>query len=157
MKATSITVQKLLEKYKEISTLGKIGAVLGWDLNVNLPPKGVEERAGQSAYLAKLTVEKWTDQQFKELLESLSEKFKFQKLTQEEQAIIRNLNWAAKFYHRVPKEIIVEFEETTSTAYAAWAEARKNDKFKDFEPHLKKLVRLNQVIAEHYGFEKNPY
>lgn len=155
MQVKNKSVQRLLVKYKEISTLGKINAVLGWDLNVNLPPKGVGERATQSAYLAKLVVEKWMDPEFKSLLEKASGELK--KLGAEEKAIIRNLNWGAKFYHRVPKEIIVEFEETTSKAYAAWAEAKKNDKFKDFEPHLKKLVRLNQIIAEHYGFEKNPY
>ncbi len=155
MKISSDTIKKLLEKYREISTLGKINAVLGWDLNVNLPPKGIEDRANQSAYLAKLTVEKWMGPEFRSLLEKANGELK--KLGNEERAIVRNLNYGAKFYHRVPKEIIVEFEETTSKAYAAWAEAKKNDKFKDFEPHLKKLVRLNQIIAEHYGFDKNPY
>lgn len=155
MKVNNKPVQKLLTKYKEISTLGRIGAVLGWDLNVNLPPKGVEERANQSAYLAKLTVDSWMAKEFKDLLGAANKELK--NLGNEEKAIIRNLNWGAKFYHQVPKEIIVEFEETTAKAYAAWAEAKKNDKFKDFEPHLKKLVRLNQMIAEHYGYDKNPY
>lgn len=155
MEIKNKSVRKLLDKYKEISTLGKISAVLGWDLNVNLPPKGVEERANQSAYLAKLTVEKWMEPGFKNELETVTKKLK--NLNTEELAIVRNLNQGARFYHKVPKEIIVEFEETSSKAYAAWAEARKNDKFKDFEPHLKKLVRLNQIIAEYYGFEKNPY
>lgn len=155
MKIENKTIQKLIGKYKEISTLGKINAVLGWDLNVNLPPKGVEERANQSAYLAKLVVEKWMDKEFKELLVKANEELK--NLGTEEKAAVRNLNWGARFYHSVPEEIIVEFEETTSKAYASWAEAKKNDKFKDFEPHLKKLVRLNQIIAEHYGYEKNQY
>src|SRR3989344_9529754 len=84
-------VQKLLEKYKEISTLGRISAVLGWDLNVNLPPKGGEERANQSAYLAKLTVEKWMEPEFKSLLTKANEEMK--KLGNEERTIVRNLNW----------------------------------------------------------------
>src|SRR3989344_1502873 len=96
------SVQKLLEKYKEISTLGRISAVLGWDLNVNLPPKGVEERANQSAYLAKLIVEKWMEPEFKSLLEKANESAsaKSSGETREEAAIVRNLNQGARFYHK---------------------------------------------------------
>lgn len=155
MKVRNKDIKKLLEKYKEIYLLGRVSGVLGWDLSVNLPPKGGDERASQAAYLAKIITEKWLDEDFKKLLEGLNEKSK--RLTREEAAIVRNLNWGAKFYHRVPKEIIVEFEETTNKAFLAWAEARKKDRFKDFEPHLKKLVKLNQIIAEHYGYKGNLY
>ena len=155
MRIRNASVKKLLEKYKEISTLGKIEAVLGWDLSVNLPAKASDERAIQSAYLAKAVTEKWLDPEFKKILEDVNSHPKG--LNRREKAVIRNLNWGAKYYHRVPKEIIVEFAETAARAFIAWQEARKKDKFSDFKPFLKKLVELNRLIAKHIGYKDNPY
>ena len=155
MRIRNKKVQKLLDRYKEIALLGRISGVLGWDLSVNLPPKAAEGRAQQSAYLKKIITEKWLDAEFRELLEKTTEKLK--NLKTEERAIIRNLNWAAKYYHRVPKEIIVEFAETCSHAFMVWQKAKMEDKFADFQPHLEKLIRLNQIIAKHIGYKENPY
>ena len=153
MKVKNRKVKSLLEKYKQISFLGKTEAVLGWDLRVNLPKKGVEGRAAQIAYLTKIITEKWLDPEFKKLVEET----KASNLSREEKAILRNLRHAGKFYFRVPKEIIVEFSEMTTRATFAWDEARKKDKFSEFLPHLKKLIKLNQIIAEHIGYRDNPY
>lgn len=153
MRVKNKKVQKLLEKYKEIALLGRISGLLGWDLNVNLPEKGSEGRAQQIAYLTKLRVEKWLDPEFKKLVEET----KVSGLNLEEKAILRNLRQASKYYFKIPKEIIVEFSETTPRAFMAWQKAKEKDKFKDFLPHLKKLIRLNQIIAEHLGYKDNPY
>ena len=155
MRVKNRKVQKLLDKYRDISILGKINSLLGWDLNVNLPQKAAEGRAQQSAYLTKLITEKWLDADFRKLLEELGSKDDL--LGIEEKAIVRNLNWGAKFYHGVPKQIIVEFAETCTRAFMAWQKAKKEDKFSDFLPYQDKLIRLNQIIAEHLGFEENPY
>ena len=155
MKIRSAKLKRLLEKYKEISTLGKIEAVLGWDLSVNLPPKASNERALQSAYLAQAVSEKWLDPEFKSLLEDVNRNPKG--LNNKEKAIIRGLNWGAKYYHRVPKQVIVEFTETAGKAFIAWQEARKKDNFSQFKPHLKKLIELNRLIAKHIGYKDNPY
>ena len=156
MKITNKKVKKILEKYREISLLARINGLLGWDLNVNLPAKAGEGRAQQSAYLAKLITEKWLEPEFKKLLEEVNVS-SFAKATEDEAAIIRNLRWASKYYYRVPKEIIVEFAETGTRAFMVWQKAKAEDKFSDFLPHLEKLIRLNQIIAKHVGFEENPY
>ncbi|MCH7730255.1 carboxypeptidase M32 [Patescibacteria group bacterium] len=153
MKVKNRKVKNLLEKYRQISLLGKTEAVLGWDLRVNLPKKGVEGRAAQIAHLTKIITEKWLDPEFKKLVEDT----KLSGLKPEEKAILRNLRHAGKFYFKVPKEIIVEFSETTTRATVVWDEARKKDKFSEFLPHLKKLIKLNQIIAGHIGYRDNPY
>jgi carboxypeptidase Taq len=38
-----------------------------------------------------------------------------------------------------------------------WAEAKKADDFKRFEPYLEKLVSLSREMAEKLGYEKHPY
>ncbi len=155
MQVKNTNVKTLLKKYKDIAILGKINATLMWDMNVNLPVKGGEARAGQTAYLTKLITEKWHEPEIKNLLESLVSEDS--KLSLIDQAIVRNLNQAGKFYWNVPKEIVVEFSETTSVAFMAWQSAKKDNKFKDFLPHLKKIIELCKIIAEHLGYVKNPY
>src|SRR5204862_8310569 len=102
MKITNPIIKTLLTYYKEISLLSKIKAVLDWDLNVNLPPKAAEGRAQQSAYLAQHLTKLWLDKTFRNTLDKANN---LTSLTKEEQAIIRNLNYAGKYYFNVPPEI----------------------------------------------------
>lgn len=155
MKVKNPMVKKLLEKYKEIYLLNRISAVLGWDLNVNLPPKAGQGRGDQLAYLSAALSDKWQDPEFKRLLTKATDELK--NLGTEERAVVRNLNWAAKYYHRVPKKVIVDFTKATSTGFLAWQSAKKNNKFSEFLPHLKKIATLNRITADHIGYEKNPY
>lgn len=148
------TIKKILEKYKEISLLGKINALLGWDLNVNLPMQGSAFRSEGSAYIAELTTDKWLDKEFRNLLEKANGE---RDLTMEEKGIVRNLNFAAKFYYKVPKSLIVENEKVTSGAFIDWRSAKEDNNFKGFEPHLTKIVEIDRQIAQHLGYKDNPY
>jgi carboxypeptidase Taq len=149
------TVQKLLDLYKEIHLLGKVSALAHWDLEVNLPPKAGEERSQQLAHLTKLRSQIWQGREFKSLLAEANKRTA--KLNKFEKAVIRNLNDTAKFYHRVPQEIIVQESKITSQAFLAWKKAKEENRFSDFLPHLKKVIRLQRTIADHLGYKKNPY
>lgn len=154
MKVRNVTVKELLRYYKEISLLSKIKAVLDWDLNVNLPPKGSEERAQQSAYLTQKITTLWQDESFKNNIEKAAQE---KNLTDEEQGIVRNLERGGKFYFSVPRELIVEKEELASKAFMAWREAKEKNEFTIFLPLLKELIRIDQMIADHLKYKKNPY
>ena len=66
-------IQKLLHKYREISLLNHVNAILNWDLNVNLPSKAAQSRAEQVAYMTNLMTEKWHDKEFRSLVESVQQ------------------------------------------------------------------------------------
>ncbi len=153
MKTKNQTLKQLLDQYQTISALDKINATLGWDQNVNLPAGAGEERASQSALLTELVTEKWQDPKFQQLIKKVEET----KLTDTEKAVVRNLKRAGQLYFQVPKEIIIEHSKTTSEAFMAWQTARRNNKFNEFLPHLKKIIKLTQIIADHLGYKKNPY
>src|SRR6266568_1586238 len=148
------SIQKLITKYREISQLGKISAILNWDLNVNLPSKAAQSRAEQNAYLATLITEKWHDKEFRNLVEKIQQE---KNLTPEEQAIVRNIVHATKFYYKVPKEIIVKRERITSMAFPIWSQAREENDFKKFLPHLQEIFALNKEIAGYLTYKTNPY
>lgn len=153
MKIRNKNIQKLLEKYQEISLLDHIGALLGWDTSVNLPYNAAVDRGKQTAYLTEKIVNLWLEPEFRKLLEADYP----DSLIIEEKNILRNLRWATQIYYKVPKEVIVEKEKTAAEAYPVWQKAKLENKFADFLPYLKKLVELNQIIAEHKGYKKNPY
>lgn len=154
MKVKNPVIKDLLRHYREISLLSKTKAVLDWDLNVNLPPKASHGRSQQSAYLADLVTKLWLDDNFKRNIEKASG---LSGLTPEEQAIVRNLNVGGKYYYSIPREIIREKEELTSKSFMGWKEAKEKNDFTIFLPFLKELIRMDQIIAGHLKYEKNPY
>src|SRR5437868_471969 len=148
------SIKKLLAKYKEISQLNRISAALNWDLNVNLPSKAAQDRAEQNAYIATLIAEKWHEPEFKELVQKVQ---KEKDLTPEEQAMVRNIKHATKFFYNVPKDLIVKRERVTSMAFPVWNMAREENDFKKFLPHLKEIFELSQQVAGYLGYKTNPY
>lgn len=154
MKIANKTLAKLLPLYKEISLLGNIQALLGWDLNVNLPPQAAAGRAEQSGYVASKITQLWLSPEFRTLVEqSQTEK----DLNQEEQAMVRNLKIGSKFFYNVPKELIIKKEQVTSAAFMVWKQAKEENDFKKFAPNLTKIMEIEKEIASHLGYKTNPY
>ena len=63
--------RELIDRFKDVRLLESIGALVGWDQHTYMPPKGVNHRAEQMGYLAKLGHEKLTTPRIGELLGSL--------------------------------------------------------------------------------------
>lgn len=153
MQTKNKSIQLLLTKYHEISLLDKIKAALEWDLNVNMPSKGVEGRSQQSTLLTELMTDLWLKPELKNTLLELQGT----QLTEDEQAVVRNMYRLGKYYFRVPKKIILEKSEITTKAFVAWHEAKQKNDFKIFRPYLEKIVSLEREIASFLEYKDNPY
>lgn len=154
MKVTNKVVKQLLEHYKELSILGKVKATLDWDLNVNLPIKGAQERGEQSAYIGKLITNKWHSPEFKTLVEKVQEE---KNLNAYEAAIVRNIKEGAKYYYSIPAEILHKKDELGARSFMAWKKAKETNTFSEFEPFLQEITELNRIVATHLGYKENPY
>src|SRR6185437_11043841 len=71
--------------------------------------------------------------------------------------MVRNLVHATKFFYNVPKEIIVKREKITSMAFPVWSQAREENNFKKFLPHLQDIFEINKEIAGYLKYKTNPY
>src|SRR5712675_592341 len=60
--------RELLTLLREVAIFGSIGSLLGWDERVQMPSKGAEHRANQSALLARKVHEQFTSPRIDELL-----------------------------------------------------------------------------------------
>ncbi len=142
---------KLKELSAEISDLSYAAAVLGWDQQVNMPPMGNEGRGNQLATLQKLIHEKSTTSELGQLLDDLTAAA--QSLAADSDAG-REISVAKRAYDqavKVPAQFSAEFAKVTAIAFGAWNEARQENNFAKFQPHLEKIVEMNQQLAAYFA------
>lgn len=147
----------LISTLKQISLLGSVGSLLGWDERTQLPPKGFAHRANQSSMLAKMCHEWFTTP----VIDNLLAEVETSPLVSDplgDAAV--NVREARRSYNRavkLPATLVEEMSRTEVLAQQAWGEARKNNDFPSFRPWLEKWVALKRQEAECVGFKSNPY
>jgi len=148
---------QLVKRYREIWILQSCRSVLGWDERVNMPPNGAKNRSEQISLLSRLIHEQQTAPDIKTLLEQVSDS----DLTRDETSItavnIREFNRSYAMLTKIPAAWMATFSRTTALAQHAWVDARKNNDFATFLPHLKTIIALRREYAEMIGYEKDPY
>ncbi len=129
-------------------------AVLGWDQETYMPPKGAEARGRQLATLASQAHELLTSDSYGKLLADLS---KMEGLDDTEK---NNVRLSAEDYERNKKlspEFVEELSKQTSECFNAWIAARKQNDYSVFAPSLAKMIALKRKQADLYGFKAHPY
>lgn len=144
---------QLVERFKEINTLGGVSALLDWDQEVYMPEKGVEARARQLALMAGIRhdrlvcddVRRWLDEARTDGGDWVGP---------------ANLREARRTFDReakLPKALVERLARETTLAKAAWAKAREKSEFPLFASHLNTLLQLKKETADHIGYEGEPY
>ena len=136
-----------------IHTLEKILELLSWDQETMLPPGGHKYRSGQQSLLAGIIQEKKLDPIYFQNLEKLLPQPSDQS---DEAIIIRRLYSDIAKARKIPVAFVEKLSTTTSEAFAAWQEARRQNSWKIFEPHLAAIVPLMRKKAELLGYEGHP-
>jgi carboxypeptidase Taq len=143
--------QELLTKLKRLDRISSIGALLGWDEQVNLPPQSTALRAEQQAVFTEIIHREASSPEIGTLIESV-ERGESQ-LTPEQAAVIRD---ARKEYDRltkIPAEFAARRAKAQSLAYTAWTKARESDDFKSFQPYLQEQLELAKEEAGYLDVE----
>lgn len=148
------TILEILENYKTLWALGHLGSLAGWDIETYMPQKGIRERGESLAKLSSLSQKIFLDKSFVSLIKKAQ---KARGLNDYEKGVVRKLTRELKQYEKLPAEFLEEFERTTSQAKLSWRQAKKENNFKLFEPHLKKIVELSRKQAEYLGYKEHPY
>jgi carboxypeptidase Taq len=141
----SNSFQQLQARLQDVHNLRMAEAVLSWDQEVYMPPKGATARGAQLATLSAQTHRLFTDPETGALLESLRDEQ--ESLTEDEQALLREARYDYDRAVRIPEKLVRAFAEVQSQAYHAWLQARADDDFPRFLPHLKELITLSKEQA----------
>ncbi len=155
--STAISVQAFQALVNEIHDISATQAILGWDLETYMPEQGGPLRAKQMATLAKISHNMMTSPEMAEHLRSLRQPGVLEKLDTMSQALVREVGRNFDKSQKTPIELLQEIVETTAEAHKTWVEARANKNFKQFEPVLRKIISLNQRMAEAQGYGDSPY
>jgi carboxypeptidase Taq len=100
---------------------------------------------------------RFTSDKFVGLVKKLREPAKFDKLSKDEQIIVRETWRDVEKSLKIPTELVEEMAKLATEAFAAWADAREKSDFKIYQPYLQKIVALNQKEAELLGYKESPY
>ena len=124
---------------------------LGWDQQVNMPPMGAEARGNQLATLQRLLHIKSTTPELGKLIEELTEAAKELDPDSDDARLIKVTKRDYDQAVKVPPDFTAKFAKVTAVAFGAWHEARQEDDFSKFLPHLEEVVALNQQFSEYFA------
>jgi carboxypeptidase Taq len=148
------TILQILNKYKDIWTLGYASAVAHWDLETYMPEKGAASRGEALGRLSVLRQKLFLDKSFVSLIHQAE---KQKNLTDQEKGVMRVLLRTLKYYEKLPPRFVEDFENLTNTATVVWREAKNKNNFKLFEPYLSKIFAMNRQMAGYLGYKDSPY
>jgi carboxypeptidase Taq len=153
MKTSNKVIKKIVDQYKTIWSLDYCNGILGWDLATYMPRAANQNHATAMGKLAVMYQEKLLDKNFLKLIDHAD---KQKNLTDQEKAIVKKLKRERDQNLKLPKDFIEKWSITTANAQSAWENAKAEEDYNLFKPHLKKVINLNLQKAGYLGYKKHP-
>ncbi len=147
--------EKYVTTMRKIADIDNAAVLLGWDKEVNMPPKGAAFRSQQIATLAGISHEMFLEKDFVSNLKKLEANK--QKLSLKAR---RNVEITSKKQNRSNKlstEFVMESSKAISEGYHAWLKAREQKDYGVFKKAFRKLVDLKKEECELVGYDNHPY
>jgi carboxypeptidase Taq len=150
-------IQKLRNELVIMSKYGSALGVLNWDQEVNLPKKGHEFRGEVNALLSADLHRRFTSDEFVGLVKKLHESSSLNKLSKDDQIIVRETYKDVEKSLKIPTEMVEQMARLTTQAFNAWADARAKSDFKIYQPYLRKIIDMCKKQADLIGYKESPY
>jgi carboxypeptidase Taq len=134
----------LIAHNRETAMLSALGAIAQWDQQTCMPPKAAGTRGQQLAVIGRLVHERNIDPQLMEWVETVAAA---PALTRVQQGAVRNLRRKLTRSRAVPADLVAAHAKAASDGFSAWVQARRDQDFDQFAPHLETLVGLAREQA----------
>ena len=151
------SLKYIYEKQRELTILGGIGSLLGWDQMTYMPLDGAVDRAEHISFLSKISHRKIISNILWKHIENLSRPSNFETLNKKDQIVVERLRKDVEKARKIPTSFVEKLAKATIISYQKWEEAKKKSNFKIFEPHLKKIVELKRKYADYINLPGSPY
>jgi len=151
---------KLLGRSKELIVLNSASAILYWDMETKMPPRGVELKSQQLAFIQKMLHQMLTSSENDKVLKAIETDAGYDGLSQVEK---RNVYLARKMYDeatKLPEDLVVEIAKQQTLGVNVWKKAKAAKDWELFKPELLKMKELTERKAEllmDIKGAKNPY
>jgi len=158
---SSEALEKLHIIDREYRHLERIVAILRWDEETYLPEQGITERAEQLALLEGIAHERLASPETGNLLSELGATQDNprgdEKLPPLERDFLKVLRRVYDRAVKLPRDFVSEAARAEGLSQAAWVNARRNNDFSAFLPHLKKMIDFSKRRSIYWGYKENPY
>lgn len=148
---------ELKQRLATISDLHNAEALLSWDQQTYMPPKGAQPRSLQMATLGRLAHEYFISDDIGKLLDAVADETAPLGYDSDEASLVRVTRRDYAKAKRVPAAFVEEMTRTASIGLEAWTQARKESNFKIFKAHLEKIVELQIQLANYLGYTERIY
>ena len=151
---STISYDTYVSAMRRIADLRYASAVLQWDQETYLPPKGGTFRGQQIATLNELSHEMFTASATGQILHALSADASLDHQQK------RNIVLTSEDYDRnckLPAPFVRKLTEAIHQSFHAWIQARRDNSFAAFAAPLAKVIELKKQEAEYIGYEGHPY
>ncbi|MBX2887103.1 MAG: carboxypeptidase M32 [Ferruginibacter sp.] len=148
------TYSQYLKYINKVADIKFASALLQWDQETYLPPKGNYFRAQQLATLDETAHSLFTNKKFGSLLNSL---LSSSSLTTHQK---KNIEISLYDYQKAKKltpAFVRKMSEVINHSFHAWIKARKENDFSPFEKPLQEIINLKRIEADSLGYSSHPY
>lgn len=139
---------------QEIADIRFSSALLQWDQETYLPPRGAAIRGQQIATLSEIAHRYFTDESLGTLLQEL---LHTDGLTPDEKANVQLTHEDYERQKKLPASFVRTLSETVNKSFHSWIEARRKNDFTLFAGDLAQLAELKKQEADLLGYEGHPY
>ncbi len=150
-------VEQLVAKLHTPIDLQCVLALMGWDQEVYMPEGGVAARGEQMATLSALAHEMATSPEVGELIAAAETEVAGADYDSDDASLVRITRREYNEMTLLPTELIAERSRVVAQAFAAWRQARQENSFPVFQPHLQRIVDINRRMADAFGYTDHPY
>lgn len=137
-----------------IADVKSANAVLQWDQETYLPPKGAEFRGQQISTLSEISHRLFSEEELGHLLQDLLSKGD---LSEEQKRNVEKTNEDYLKNKKYTSEFVRKLSEQVNKTFHSWIAARKQNSFSVYEKDLDALIQLKRQEAEILGYEHHPY
>lgn len=142
------------QKYAEIADLSHAAALLSWDQQTYMPPRGATDRGHQLATLSGIIHERLTAPELGDLIEKASGA---PDVASDQRAFLRELSFSRERSMKLPAALVKELTLEASKSFEVWTRARKARNFALFQPSLARMIDLTRQAAECWGYKDTPW
>ncbi|HSW90236.1 MAG TPA: carboxypeptidase M32 [Patescibacteria group bacterium] len=148
---TDPNIKKLVAISRELKDISSAIALLAWDQETYMSPKGALARAHQLETLSGIYHDKATAKSLGKLLDEVKGISEF------DIALIREMQRDYTLATKLPRSLVQELSKESSLGLEAWKHAREQNNFSLFAPSLERMVKLKREVARCYGYVDSPY
>ena len=142
---------------RQTALIESISELLGWDERTMLPPAAGEYRAEQITHLSGLIHRRRTDPQLGAWLNELTGSSLDADPHSPSGTTIREVRRDYEKRCKLPQTLVEQLTRACVLGQQAWTEARKQDDFASFRPHLERIFQLKLEQAQAIGYADEPY